>query len=64
MFATNEVKLFVEDCEIKMFTSTPHYTQVNGQANEVILRILGRMMEGNLRDCHWLLSKTLYVYKI
>ena len=53
MFTDDEMKEFMEDYGIKHLTSTPHYAQANGQAeasNKIIINILEKMLEDNLRD--------------
>ncbi|XP_073051302.1 uncharacterized protein [Primulina eburnea] len=57
---------FAEDYGIKLINSSPHYPQSNRQAeasNKVLLKILQKMMEENLRDWPRLLSETLLAYR-
>ena len=53
---------FVVDYGIQLTISTPFYAQVNGQAkasNKVLIGILMKILEENLRDWHRILLKTL-----
>ena len=62
MFTGDEMKEFMEDYGIKHLTSTPHYAQSNGQteaSNKIIIGILKKMLEDNLRDWPRILSETL-----
>ncbi|XP_075478849.1 uncharacterized protein LOC142519705 [Primulina tabacum] len=48
-----DMRGFVEDYGIKLINLSPHYPQSNGKAeasNKVLIRILQKMMEENLRD--------------
>ena len=62
MFTGDEIREFAADYGIKLLHSSPHYPQVNGQAeasNKVLIGILEKMMEEDPRDWHILLSETL-----
>ena len=66
MFIGDEMKEFMEDYGIKHLTSTPHYAQANVQAeasNKIIIGILEKMLEDNLRDWPRILSETLWAYR-
>ena len=57
---------FLVDYEIQLIISTPCYAQAKGQAeasNKVLIGILEKILEENLRDWHRILSKTLWAYK-
>ena len=50
---SHEIKEFMEDYGIKHLTSTLHYAQANAQveaSNKIIIGILEKMLEDNLRD--------------
>ncbi|XP_062026369.1 uncharacterized protein LOC133742703 [Rosa rugosa] len=52
--------------KITMQQSTPYYAQANGQAeatNKVLIQIVEKMIQENLRDWHNLLSETLRAYR-
>ena len=66
MFTGDEMQEFAADYGIKLVRSSPHYPQANGQAeasNKVLIEILEKMIEENLRDWHRLLSETLWAYR-
>ena len=53
MFTREEMNYFIADYEIQLIRSTPFYAQANGQAeasNKVLIGILEKMLEENLRD--------------
>ena len=66
MFTRGEMTYFSKDYAIQLIKSTPFYAQANGQAeasNKVLINILEKMLEDNLRDWHKILSKTLWAYR-
>ena len=57
---------FAKDYGIQLIKSTPFYAQANGQvedSNKVLIRILEKILEDNLRDWHKILSETLWAYR-
>ena len=59
MFTGDEMTYFAKDYDIQLIISTPLYTQANGQAeasNEVVISILEKMLEDNLKDWHIILN--------
>ena len=57
---------FDVDYGIQLIRSTPFYAQVNRQgetSNKVLIGILEKMQENNLRDWHMILSETLWAYR-
>ena len=53
MFTGDEMTYFAKDYDIQLIRSTPFYAQENGQAeasNKVLINILEKMLEDNLRD--------------
>ena len=57
---------FATNYSIQLIISTPFHAQANGQAktsNKVLIRILEKILEENLRDRHKILSETLWAYK-
>ena len=66
MLIGEEMNYFAVDCGIQLIRSTPFYAQANGQAeafDKVLIGILEKMIEENLRDWNRILSKTLWAYK-
>ncbi|XP_050222200.1 uncharacterized protein LOC126672295 [Mercurialis annua] len=66
MFTGKEMQEFATDYGIKLLTSTPYYAQANGQAessNKIIINIVQKMLEENLKDWHRILSKALWAYR-
>ncbi|XP_015571051.1 uncharacterized protein LOC107260821 [Ricinus communis] len=66
MFTREDMKEFVKDYRIKVIKSTPFYAQANGQAeasNKILIRILEKMLEDNLRDWPRILFETLWAYR-
>ena len=66
MFTKDEMTYFLEDYDIQLIRSTPFSAQENGQAetsNKVLINILKKMLEDNPKDCHIILSKTLWAYR-
>ena len=66
MFTGDEMTYFAKDYGIQLIISTSFYAQENGQAkasNNVLISILEKMLEDNPRDCHRILSKTLWAYR-
>ena len=59
IFTREAMREFVEDYNIKLLNSTPHYAQTNSQAeasNKILIRILEKMLEYNPRDWPRILS--------
>ena len=59
------VQSFANDHGFKFTHSTPYFAQANGQAeasNKVLKGILEKMITDNPRECHSLLSETLWAY--
>ena len=55
---------FAKDYDIQLIISTPFYARANGQAeasNKVLINIIEKILEDNLRDWHKILSETLWV---
>ncbi|XP_004295240.1 PREDICTED: uncharacterized protein LOC101311949 [Fragaria vesca subsp. vesca] len=65
-FMADSVVQYLHDYDIKLLHSTPYYAQSNGQAeasNKVILGILRKMLELNLRVWNEELYHTLWAYR-
>ena len=65
MFIGEEMNYFSMDYERQLIWSTLFYVQANGQveaSNKVLIGILKKMLEGNPRDWHKILSETLWAY--
>ncbi|XP_075521416.1 uncharacterized protein LOC142554636 [Primulina tabacum] len=61
------MKELAEEYEIQLINSPPHYPQSNCKvkaSNQVLIKMLKKMMEENPRDWHRILSETLWAYQI
>ena len=66
MFTRDGMNYFVVDYKIQLIKSTPFYARANRKvkaSNKVLIGILEKMPEENPKDCHRILSKTLWAYK-
>ena len=66
MFIGNKVKAFVQEYGIKSIRSSPYYAQANGQneaTNKVLIDMIKRTIDDQLRKWHEELSKVLWAYK-
>ena len=64
MFTGDELTYFAKDYGIQLIRSPPFYAQENGQAkvsNKVLIDILEKMLEDNLKYWHKILFETLWV---
>jgi hypothetical protein len=56
----------VESMKIKLMNSSPYYAQANGRAkasNKVLLNIIKKTIEDNLRRWHKKLSEALWAHR-
>ena len=66
MFTKDKVKLFVQEYGIKLIHSSLYYAQANGQAevtNKVLIDMIKRTIEDQLRKWHKALFEVLWAYK-
>ncbi|GKV50000.1 hypothetical protein SLEP1_g56718 [Rubroshorea leprosula] len=66
VFVSHQVEAFAKKMGSRLLNSTPHYAQANGQAeasNKVVINLLEKMVDDNLRRWHELLSETLWAYR-
>ncbi|XP_073057407.1 uncharacterized protein [Primulina eburnea] len=66
LFVGSEMKEFAEEYGIQLINSSPHYPQSNGHSeasNQVLIKMLKKMMEDNSRDGHRLQSENLWAYR-
>ncbi|XP_059635386.1 uncharacterized protein LOC132277552 [Cornus florida] len=66
VFRANEVLQLGIDMQVKMVTSTPYYTQGNGQteaSNKVVIEIIEKMIKDKPRHWHKTLSEALWAYR-
>jgi hypothetical protein len=57
---------FTESMKIKLMNSSPYYAQANGQAeasNKVLLEIIKKRIEDNMRRWHEKLSEALWAHR-
>ncbi|GKU90944.1 hypothetical protein SLEP1_g4883 [Rubroshorea leprosula] len=66
VFVGAQVEAFAKEMGFRLLTSTPHYAQANGQAeasNKIVINLLEKMVDDNLRCWHELLSDTIWAYR-
>ena len=66
-FISKEVREFAESFKIKILNSSPYYAQDNGQAessNEILIKLIKKKIEENLRRRHETLSEALWAHRI
>ena len=66
MFIGDKVKSFVQEYGIKLIHSSPYYAQANGQieaTNKVLIDMVKRTIDDQLRKWHEALSKILWAYR-
>jgi hypothetical protein len=66
-FILKEVREFAESYKIKILNSSSYYTQANGQdksSNKILIKLIKRKIEENLRRWHEVLSEALWAHRI
>ena len=66
MFTGDEITYFAKDYDTRLIKSTPFYAQENGKteaSNKVLISIMEKMLEDNLKDWQKFLSETLCAYR-
>jgi transposase InsO family protein len=66
-FMSRQVREFVESLKIQLLSSSPYYTQVNGQAessNKILIKLIKKKIEENLKRWHKILSEALWAHRI
>jgi hypothetical protein len=67
LFASKEVREFVDSYGIKLLNSSPYYAQANGQAessNKTLVKLIKKKIEDNPRRWHEVLSEALWAHHI
>jgi hypothetical protein len=65
-FMSHQFRDFAESMKIKLMNSSPYYAQVNGQGkatNMVLIKIIKKRIEDNLRRWHEKLSEALWAHR-
>jgi transposase InsO family protein len=66
-FMATEDKQFAKSHGIKILSSSPYYTQANGQAestNKVLIKLIKKKIEDHPRRWHEVLSEALWAHRI
>jgi transposase InsO family protein len=66
-FKSHQVHEFVKSLKIKLLSSSPYYTQANGQAessNKTLIKIIKKKIEENPKRWHDVLSEALWAHRI
>jgi transposase InsO family protein len=66
-FMSHRVHEFVESLKIKLLSSSPYYTQANGQAessNKTLIKLIKEKIKENPKRWHGVLSETLWAHRI
>jgi transposase InsO family protein len=66
-FMSHQVHDFAESLNIKLLSSSPYYTQANGQAessNKTLIKLIKKKVEENPKRWHEVLSEALWAYRI
>jgi hypothetical protein len=66
-FMSHQVHEFFESLKIKLLSSSPYYTQDNGQSkssNKTLIKLIKKKIEENPKRCHEVLSEALWAYHI
>ncbi|GKV01725.1 hypothetical protein SLEP1_g14266 [Rubroshorea leprosula] len=66
VFVSHQMEAFAKEMGFRLLNFTPHYAQANGQAeasNKVVINLLEKMVDDNLRRWHELLFETLWAYR-
>jgi hypothetical protein len=66
-FMSHQVHEFFESLKIKLLSSSPYYTQDNGQSkssNKTLIKLINKKIEENPKRCHGVLSEALWAYHI
>jgi hypothetical protein len=66
-FMSHQVCEFAESLKIKLLSSSPYYTQTNGQANssnKTLIKLIKKKIEENPKRWHEVLSEALWAYYI
>jgi transposase InsO family protein len=61
-FMSHQVREFAESLKIRLHSSLPYYTQVNGQAessNKTLIKLIKKKIEENSKRWHEVLSEAL-----
>jgi hypothetical protein len=64
---SHQVRDFAESLKIKLLSSSPYYTQSNGQAessNNTLIRLIKKKIEENPNKWHEVLSEALWAHRI
>jgi hypothetical protein len=65
-FMSHQFREFTESMKIKLMNSSPCYAQANGlvkASNKVLIKIIKKRIEDNLRRWHEKLSKALWAHR-
>jgi hypothetical protein len=66
-FMSHQVCEFAESLKIKLLSSSPYYTQANGQAessNKTLIKLMKKKIEENPKRWHEVLSEELWAHHI
>jgi hypothetical protein len=66
-FMSHQVCEFAESLKIKLLSSSPYYTQANGQAessNKTLIKLIKKKIEENPKRWHEVLSEELWAHHI
>jgi hypothetical protein len=66
-FMSHQVCEFAESLKIKLLSSSPYYTQPNGQAessNKTLIKLIKKKIEDNPKRWHKVLSEALWAHHI
>jgi hypothetical protein len=66
-FMSHQVREFAESLNIKLLSSSPYYTQTNGQAkssNKTLIKLIKKKIEENPKTWHEVLSEALWAHRI
>jgi hypothetical protein len=66
-FMSHQVCEFAKSLKIKLLSSSPYYTQTNGQANssnKTLIKLIKKKIEENPKRLHEVLSEALWAYYI
>jgi transposase InsO family protein len=66
-FMSHQVHEFAESLKIKLLSSSPYYTQANGQAessNKTLVKLIKKKIEENPKRWHKVLSEVLWAHRI
>jgi hypothetical protein len=64
---SHQVREFAESLKIKLLSSSPYYTQSNGQAepsNKTLIKLIKKKIEKILKRWHEVLSEALWAHRI